>query len=498
MASIPGQVHLGEYFAGMQTSGRIPDEILKSGMDNLGKLSYILKDWTILTNVLHGYVGKSVTKKDRVYKVSQISEPSHQFTVTGASTGLHTSFQLATADTVGLRPGSVLFNTRKYVDTIVDNLVAGQINTRTSVAYDRLGWSTGNQINAVLFSNTYGSNVGLVPASGTPVTTYMTSFEQMLVLDITHLTGANVGTSTVTVRRCYMGVSALDKGGSLIPETIIAAEIAAQSTLATIGIGDVLIEGYPTDWEAGGAPDGYFKEIEIDSNVMQEMKWGVTVAKEIDLVQTWISEKPLDIYRWLVARQQLYQYEHSLWFNKKTTEQDAEGNKRYVFGGIEEFIPKDTAHNLRYTQNSLSMANINTLLSQVIRLGGSSKRFLFTGVTLTTALENMFYNSNQLVVNLEDSKKYMTEVKSLYAGGIEFKIIPSQILELSGYANKAFCLDLDGGSFVPCTMAGWDMQLTTDIGPKDKEVYKEKVVSMRGLERRNQQFQSVLDFSNIL
>ena len=42
------------------------------------------------------------------------------------------------------------------------------------------------------------------------------------------------------------------------------------------------------------------------------------------------------------------------------------------------------------------------------------------------------------------------------------------------------------------------MKVLKDIGDKSVQIYKEQVITMRGLQRRYAQYQSIIDFSNVV
>lgn len=63
---------------------------------------------------------------------------------------------------------------------------------------------------------------------------------------------------------------------------------------------------------------------------------------------------------------------------------------------------------------------------------------------------------------------------------------------------RGFCLDLSVPAYTPVTNKGWDMKVLKDIGDKSVQIYKEQVITMRGLQRRYAQYQSIIDFSNVV
>ena len=70
-------------------------------------------------------------------------------------------------------------------------------------------------------------------------------------------------------------------------------------------------------------------------------------------------------------------------------------------------------------------------------------------------------------------------------------------MEECGYGMRGIALDLSVPSFVPVTNPGWDMKTETDIAEKGSQIYKEQVITMRGLQRRYQNNHCLLDFSNV-
>lgn len=489
MASVPNIGASGQQWAGLGTTGRIPDEYLKRGVDNLGQLIYIERHNRMFAQALHSKFPKSKTVETREHKVHEMTEPDRLFTVTSASVSgdNHTTFGISNAQAAWLQANDMLYNKNIFVSIDGTPLYWGQVNAANAVpgapVPPRSQTSSGSQPTAVNYSRIFGQDAGVS-------TRYYISYEPMKVITVGAPDSAGAGSTTVTVRRCY--TSAEDRGGSLIPISIVNTNINAQGGIV---IGDQLIYGMPAWMEGTGPAKGFFKNPEIDVNFTQEFKYSVEVTTESTIEKTWMGKSQREIYSMLREKRAARNWEHTLLFGKKAKEEDDQGRLTYAMGGIIEFILKDTDHIIPYAGPTINWPGLLDLTTKVFNLGGGSERWALTGLTLYNELRKAFYSSGYMRYDPEASKEFNIDVDSIVGSGGKLIIMPLWTLEECGWGNKMILLDMTYPSFVPVTHKDWDMKIESDIQEKGTQIVKDQWIGMKGLERRYRQYHSIATFN---
>lgn len=509
---MPGGTELRQTYSGTHAGGRIPEEIRKSGIDDLGKLAWLDKEMFSFNYFLHKRFGaKTNTVNDRIYRSGEMSELEYRYKVTVASSDeFHMTFGLPNNFAAQIQPNDILYRPDVFATAVTSNLYRGQVdinNTIPSAANlpipPRLNESSGKYVTDVLFSRTWGFN-------GSDV--LFTLPEPLYVTSVGTANSAGIGSTLITVDRCFMGTNEQWAESNLIPRQVVygpgtgvKGQIArdGNTNIVSFKEGDILIRGGNSWYEGTNAPEGVFKNPDFDHNYTQELKYAVSITNESELIQTWVSEKPLDINRRLTARRLLRDYEHMLLFGRKAKDKKNNGKEMYNSGGVLEFIPQDRLHYLSYKPSTLNWTGLAEFGKEVFTLGGSAERFLFCGYSLHARLIAMFYNSGIIRIDPAASKEFNMDVQTLNVTGGKIHIIPTQTLENNNYAMRGICLDLSVPAFIPVSNPGWDMKV--DKGPNGKgiqengvQIYKEQIICMRGLQRRYKDYQSILDFTTII
>lgn len=511
MGRIPSKTALGQTYSGTHSAGRIPEEFRVNGMDDIGQLTWLDKEMFSFNYFIHKRFGnKANVVNDRYYRTNEMSELEHRFPVSVASSDeFHRKFAIGNQFAAQLQPNDILYRPTVYATVVFDELYQGQVlanNTIPNVANvptpPRMQKSSGRYPTDVLFSRNYGFDASDVLFS---------SPEPLFITSVGESNSAGLGQTWITVERCWMGdgdskaeCPLLDRALIYGPSTGIKAQMSRDNGAANVGfiVDEMLIRGGNSFYEGTNAPEGVFKNPWFDYNYTQELKYAVSITNESDIIRTWLSDKPLDINRKLTLRRLLRDYEHMLLFGRKCKHVLENGKEMYMTGGVEEFIPKDREHYLKYTPSTLNWTGLAEFGKEVFEVGGSAERFLFCGYSLHAKLIAMFYNSGMIRIDPAASKEFKMDVLALNVTGGKINIVPTRTMELNGYAMRGFCLDLSVPTFEPVTNAGWDMKIDkgvqgSGIQENGLQVYKEQVITMRGLRRRYKDYQTVLDFTNV-
>lgn len=492
MATAPQTRQEGDFFQGLWTSGAIPERFLKRGMDNLGVMSYISRDYTKFSNVLHTRFGKSKNVPTREHRVYELTELDRVLSVTVPSVAAnnHTTFGISNAQAAMLQANDVLIVKGLYAYCVTTALVAGQVSTNNTVPTPNsprpLGYTTGGQ--PVLVA--YGRQFGEDPLrSGS----YFVDYEQIIVRDVGAANSAGTGSTLITVERFFCGPGARDFGGERVPISLV--NTAVNTNDAGLIDGNLeLLRALPTWPEGTNAPKGFYKNPIIDNNFTQEFKYAIEKTNESSIEKTWHGKDPIEISRMLSGRMQALDYERSVLFGRKGKTIDASGRVQYTMGGVIESIPKDADHILTHSASSITYPSLLRTLDQVMKNGGSEEKWMFTGTDLYTDLKVAFYDSGYLRYDEKASAEFDIPIESIIGAGVELKIVPLQTMQEAGWGRRALVLDMGVPSFVPVTHEGWDMKIEKDIAEKGSQIYKEQWVSIKGLERRYAQYQSIINF----
>lgn len=487
------QVHQeGDFWQSLYTTGSLPERFRKYGMDNMGAMTYITRDYTKFASMVSQRFPKAKTVTDREHRVHELTELDRLLTITHPSTATdnHTTFGVSNAHAAQLQPNDILIVRGLYAYCQTTALFAGQVNSANAVptpnSPQSLGYSTGGQPTAVNYGRTWGedpNNSGF----------FFTDYEQIIVRNVGAPNSRALGFTTITVERFFAGPGAQDFGGARVPLGLVNTGVNTNNAGALL-TDDVVLRAMPS-WPTGTGPArGFHKNPEIDNNFTQEFKYAVEIEKEYAINKTYLDKNPLDVNRLLRMKQMSLDWERSLLFGRKGKTIDVEGKTQYTMGGILEFIKKDTDHILRHTAPQITYPSLLRTFDQVMKNGGSMEKVAVMGTTLYTNLKISFYDSPHLQYDEEASREFDIPVEKIVAAGVKILLVPSQTFEETGYANKMMVLDMELPSFKPVTHSEWDMKVETDIGLKGDQIYKEQWIGIKGLERRYQQYHSLISF----
>lgn len=491
MAQLPQSQAEGNIWNSIITSGDIPERFLQRGMDNLGQMSMITRGYTKLLSMLHTRFPKAKMVSTREFRVHELTEFDRVLDVAGASSSAdnHTTIKLSNAQAAMLRPQDILYVKGLFMTPVYSDLYAGQVDSTNTTVYGsrHLNYQTGANVTSVVYSQVFGGD----PSNSS----INTEYEQILVREIGSANSGGAGLTTVTISRGYSSGGRNDFGGSLIAQSIINTGLAANSQSGTITTDMKLLRGLPAFAEGTDAPTGVYKNPVIDNNFTQEYKYALEITKEAGIEKTFGNLNPLDIARRLRIRMANLDQERTFIFGRKGKGMDDDGRTIYTTGGMVEFIRKDTDHVLKYAGSSINYPGVLDLLDKVFTLGGSSERYLFCGIDLFREFKKAFWASGYLRYDEEATSDFAINISSLDASGGKCYIIPLFTLQEAGWGMRGLCIDMTLPCFVPVTHEGYDMKIETDIQAKGQQIYKEQWIAMTGLERRYQEYQTILDFA---
>lgn len=462
----------GDLWAGLFTTGTIPEDYLPRGMDNLGQMAFITRGTTKFLSMLHTRFNKSKTVNTREHKVHEISELDRVFRVADVT-------------------GESFANDPELGKTVIyfDTDIGAQIQPNDVLFFPEIFSCYYNDPNGTKTGLYYSRTFGLDTVEN--VELYFTECEQCLVTNVTEVSGSLKNYAKVTLKRGDYGRGSKDMQGLVIPPSDIR-----YGTHGIIKKNDKAIRGLPSFPEGSDAPRGFWKNPVIDVNYTQEFKYALEITKESEIEKTWIGKTPIEIYRLLKTRQATLDIERHFLNGRKGKKIDPLGRVQYTMGGVIESIPKDKEHvHIWEANKELNYKNLLDFISKIPEAGGSTKRDLYCGIDLYVALKKSFYDKNFLRYNPEDSKRFDIPIETLVGAGIEINVIPLYTLQEIGWGMRGLVLDFSVPSYVPVTHAGWDMKVERDIGPVGVQIYKEQWIGMKGLERRYTQYQHIVDFS---
>jgi hypothetical protein len=474
----------GAVWAGLGSTGTIPERILKRGMDNAGQLSFITRGSTRFLWMIHSRFGGKKMVGTREHRVFELSEHDRTVPVTVASTSTnnHTTFGVPNRFAAYFQPNDIFFNTNLYVSIDTTPLFAGQVTSANALPtspgpFERLDYTTGTQPTAVNFSRTPGQD----PAN---LNRFYKDSEQLLVRAVGDPDSAGVGNTLITVQRCARGPHAYDMGGGQVPQSLINTGVNANSNQGAFVIGDTLLQSAPAWPEGSGQPRGYHKNVEIDNNFTQEFKYALDFTLEQKIEKTWLNKSQEEIQRMLMARQKALHMERMFLFSQKGKTKDNRGQLQYTMGGALEAVHNDAAHILRFGSPTFTYPGIVDMGQQIFSLGGSETRHLFMGIELHNQFKKAFYNSGYMRFDPEASRQFDVPVDALETAGGILYLHPCWSFTEAGRGMHALSVDMSKPTFTPVTHEGWDMQVNRDERPNGQQVIKEEWIGIKGLERR--------------
>lgn len=484
----------GSLYAGIMTSGQIPERFLKKDMDRLTLNALITRGETAFMSMLHTRIPKSkLIKESRDHKIVELEEYDRIINVTGASTGSnnHTTFSVENFQAPLLEVNDILFVKNLFCHVKTENLYTGQV-TANNVGVNPRGLATqGGRPLSVHYSNTFGQD-------SSDATVFYTQYEQIRVIAVGAAgSGVDINNTLVTVQRCYSGPSAFDFGGENLNArytSLINDGIMANSEAGKIQVGFELLAGLNTFPTGSGSPDGRGKTPQIFNNFTQEFKYALSIENEAEIEATNLNKSQWDINKMLQARRMSLHMERTYLFGRKGKMQTPTGSQIYTMGGAIEYVPQTKDHIITYDSGAITYPNLLNTLEKVFKLGGSMNYDAYCGIGLYIELKKAFFSSGYMRYNPEASKSFDIPIETLEAAGGRINIIPCYTMSESGWDTRCFLMDQTKPHFVPVTHEGWDMKYTPNIAQPGYEIKKELYVGIKGLERRYAPYLAILDF----
>jgi len=296
--------------------------------------------------------------------------------------------------------------------------------------------------------------------------------EMVQVLDVGNAGATN---TTVTVLRGYGGT------GAGTPTQVTAA---MNLILMTSAAG----EGSRSRKSIG-------KNIDTISNYVQLFREPYEATDfEMD-EDLFYKERPEQINANLASLLLMKKVEFTAWAGRKNKLTDtATGKVLYTTGGVIGFIPQDASHQISFG-GVVTAPGLNSLFTDIFKLGGSTEKFFFTGLSLQAAIGNAF--DNKIVLDDGMVERYGLPIRSIETtGGGIVHLVPSFALSELGYDWEGFVLDFgtpDTPYFQYMYME--DIYINTGrdgkgIQGNDEFIRKEEFVGKIGFIRRASQYQA--------
>lgn len=492
LAPVQGE---GATWAGLGTTGTVPERILKRGMDNLGQMSFITRGATRFLWMMNSRFPGKKTVSTREHRVYELSEHDRTVPISVASVAAdnHTTFGVPNRFASYFQANDIFYVNGLYVQIDTNNLFAGQVLANNTLPaapgpFERLDYTTGMQPTAVNYARTIGQD----PANPNR---FFKDHEPMLVTAVGQADSAGAGNTQIQVRRCARGPHARDFGGGFVPASLVNTGVLSGGTNnGAIIVGDLLLQGQPSWPEGSGQPIGYHKNVEIDNNFTQEFKYALDFTLEQSIEKTWIKESQAKIQRKLMLRQKALHAERTFLNGQKGKTKDSQGNLRYTMGGAIEAVPNDSAHVIKYAQPSITYPGIVDMGLQIFGLGGSETRHFFMGIELHNAFKKAFYNSGYMRFDPEASRRFDVPVDILETAGGIIYLHPCWSMTEAGRGMQALSVDMSKPTFTSVTHEGWDMQVYRDERPNGQMVVKEEWIGIKGMERRYTDYLQLFHF----
>lgn len=501
MAAINQVKQEGDIWAGLATSGTIPERFLKRGIDRMGQMAYITRGYTRFLSLMHMRYPKSSTVNTREFKTQEISELERVVNVTVSSVSTtgrpHSTFGVANDSAATMEVNGMYYIKGLHVAIKGTSLVTGQVYPSTNLVPTSnippaLGVNVGLQPTSVHYSPVWGQD-------SADATLFFVDKEPVKILDVGAPNSAGSGHTTITVERCFKAVGTSDLSGWMVcyqaPGLVDTGLTAGTGSNAGQITTDMqLLRGLPTFPEGTGLPTGFHKNPIVDTNFTQEFKYAVEITNESEIESTYLAKSPLEINKMLRMQQSSLDMERTFLEGQKGKTRDAQGRMTYTTGGVIEYIPKDVNHILRYTGVGINYPELLRLGDKVHKLGGGQKYDAFVGLELYTELKIAFYSSGYLRYDEDASREFDIPVETLVMAGGEWAIHPLYSLSELGMGNKMILIDSTKPCFEPVTHDGWDMKVIKDAALKGEEIYKEAWVGIKGLRRRYKDYLAMVEF----
>lgn len=206
-------------------------------------------------------------------------------------------------------------------------------------------------------------------------------------------------------------------------------------------------------------------------------------------------ERPEQVNANLASMLLMKKIEFSFWQGRKSKIVDTTtGRTLYTTGGVIEFIPKDSSHQINFG-GVLSATGFNSVAKDIALLGGSEEKWLFGGYSAITALNNAF--DNKIRLSEPEVQRYNLNIEEIQSSvGIKLKIVPSFALTELGYDWDFFVLDF-GTASTPYFQYMYMDDIYINAGrdgkgiqDNDEFIRKEEFVGKIGLIRRAAAYQA--------
>jgi hypothetical protein len=233
------------------------------------------------------------------------------------------------------------------------------------------------------------------------------------------------------------------------------------------------------------------RNIEVDSNPLQIMRWAFEAEIEADYERNFLTERPIDINQKLALNNMAYQFEFRALFNRPVQEQ-IEGKWRYAMGGMFNYITSYIDYSDNGNVTSMDwFAFQKNVMRPIFDAGGSSSKLAFTSIDVFTALATMLWNKITLTVNEKWSQEFGFEIYRIAGGGGELNIVPSWVYGRAASArNTMLVVDIGGPNFKIDMLE----DLHVNRGPNGQgiqnngqRIFKYEYVMVGGMQRRNRE-----------
>lgn len=256
-----------------------------------------------------------------------------------------------------------------------------------------------------------------------------------------------------------------------------------------------LILGTSAAGEASRSRKSIGKNISTDTNYLQLFREPYEATDfEMD-EDLFFNERPEQTNANLASLLLMKKLEFTFWQGVKAKRTDNATNKTmYTTGGVIPFVPRDSDHQINF-DGPITPTKMNDVLKNIIKLGGSTEKWMWGGYSFVNAVSNAY--DNKVMLNQPVSDRYGIKIRTIENSiGGQVNILPSFALTELGYDWEAFVLDLgEPGAPYFQYMYMDDIYINTGrdgkgIQDNDEFVRKEEFVGKIGLLRRAAQYQT--------
>lgn len=442
--------NLGQIVSGAWGPGNIPSELLKYDKDKAGLLLYIEKGTSKLMRMIHERFGKrDVTSFTPTwFDVGQLDDVLEVTAVQTVDT--FTKVRLSNDHAIQLQPGDLLAVDGLFIS---DGKVAG----------------TAGQ-----YSTTWGPTHRME--------------EMLLVEDEPVQNSAGDGYAYVTVRRGYIN--------NAISGRVQAQPAAATSADGYLQPGARLLRMANTQWTGSDVPRGVSKNIEMDSNPLQIMRFAFEQQLEADKEKSYQPESHMTIAQKLALKRMAYEMEYRALYGAPIKE--AQGNSwRYATGGLFHYVDNVIDYSKNGAVTTMDwMSFQRNVMAPLFELGGSGSKTAFCSIEQFAELGTLLWNKVSITINESWSKGFGFEVFKITGGGGELNVVPSWVYGRNKFrSSQMLVLDFGGPYFKVDVME----DIHINKGPNGaglqlpgQRITKYEYVGITGLQRRAKQYHAII------